>query len=226
MADPLPTVEQAWSAVMADIRSIAKSERNKQQGFNFRGIDTVVDAVGPILRDHGVIVYPTAEDIRLSEYDTKTGTHMFSAIVKMAYTVRGPAGDEFRGSTYGEASDAGDKAVSKAQSVAYRVFLLQGLTIPTGDPEPDESAHQRGSRSAPAPDGSPPPDAGAGAVSYPEGSAKFEYANRMRELSSEQRLLVKAELVKRKLPSLITDMDDQQATLALDVLQLTFGGDS
>jgi hypothetical protein len=226
MADPLPTVEQAWSAVMADVQSVGKKERNEQQRFLFRGIDTVMNAVGPVLREHRVIVYPTAEDIRVSEYVTKSGTHMFSAIVKMAYTVRGPAGDSFTGGAYGEASDAGDKAVSKAQSVAYRVFLLQGLTIPTDEPEPDVSAHQRGSRSAPAPDGSPPPDAGAGAVSYPEGSAKFEYANRMRELSSEQRLLVKAELVKRKLPSLITDMDDDQATLALDVLQLTFGGDS
>jgi hypothetical protein len=143
------TVVQAWSAVMEDVREIGKGERNKQQGFNFRGIDTVMNAVGPVLRKHGVVVTPYPEHITTSSYETSKGTTMFSAIVKMRYTVRGPAGDSFDGGAFGEAADAGDKAVSKAQSVAYRVFLLQGLTIPTDDPEPDAESHQRASRPAP-----------------------------------------------------------------------------
>lgn len=142
----VPTVAQAWSAVMEDVQSIGKGERNKAQGFNFRGIDTVMNAVGPVLRKHGVVVTPYPEDITTSSYETAKGTTMFSAIVKMRYTVRGPAGDSFEGGAFGEAADAGDKAVSKAQSVAYRVFLLQGLTIPTDDPEPDAESHQRASR--------------------------------------------------------------------------------
>ncbi|NKU87713.1 hypothetical protein GS884_09095 [Rhodococcus hoagii] len=55
----------------------------------------------------------------------------------------GPAGDSFSGSAYGEAADAGDKAVSKAQSVAYRTFLLQGLTVPTEERDPDADVHER-----------------------------------------------------------------------------------
>ena len=68
---------------------------------------------------------------------------MRNATVHMKYTVFGPAGDSFTGSTYGEAADAGDKAVSKAQSVAYRTFLLQGLTVPTQERDPDADVHER-----------------------------------------------------------------------------------
>lgn len=138
-----PTVFEAWSKVMGAVQTIEKSERNRDQGFNFRGIDTVVNAVGPVLREHQVIVIPFAEDITTERYNTAKGTAMKSATVRMRYTVHGPAGDSFSGVAYGEAADSGDKAVSKAQSVAYRVFLLQGLTIPTNEPDPDASSHER-----------------------------------------------------------------------------------
>jgi hypothetical protein len=43
----------------------------------------------------------------------------------------------------GEAADAGDKSMSKAQSVAYRTFLLEALNVPTGQPDPDSESHER-----------------------------------------------------------------------------------
>lgn len=143
MTDTKTTVFEAWSKVMGAVQTIEKSERNRDQGFNFRGIDTVVNAVGPVLREYQVLVIPSAEDITTERYTTAKGTAMKSATVLMRYTVHGPAGDSFSGSAYGEAADSGDKAVSKAQSVAYRVFLLQGLTIPTNEPDPDASSHDR-----------------------------------------------------------------------------------
>ncbi|RJO71429.1 hypothetical protein D5S18_24985 [Nocardia panacis] len=143
MADTKPTVVEAFSAVMAAVQAIGKGEYNKDQRFHFRGIDTVTDAVGPVLREHGVVILPTAEDIEVERYQTARGTAMQGVIVRMRYTVFGPAGDSFSGVTFGQASDAGDKAVAKAQSVAYRVFLLQGLTIPTNEPDPDASSHER-----------------------------------------------------------------------------------
>jgi len=36
----------ALSAVMGEVSSVSKDERNTGQGFNFRGIDAVVNAVG------------------------------------------------------------------------------------------------------------------------------------------------------------------------------------
>lgn len=137
------SVVEAWAAVMNDVQSIEKGEFNKAQGFRFRGIDAVMDVVGPALRKHGVIVVPTGTDVALETYDTAKGTAMRNATVTMQFTVYGPNGDAFVGVSFGEAADAGDKAVTKAQSVALRTFLLQSLMVPTGDPDPDASSHER-----------------------------------------------------------------------------------
>jgi hypothetical protein len=217
MADP-PTVTEALLAVMADVGAIRKGERNKDQGFNFRGIDTVTNACQPAFIKHGVHVRPIAEEIQFESYTTKHGTHMRNCVVKMRYVFTGPAGDQVEACTYGEAADAGDKSVSKAQSVAERVALLQALMIPTDDPEPDASAHQRAS-SGPAPAAAPAPGAGP---TYPQGSPKAQYAQAMQRLSTEQRLAVKAELVHRRLPQLVTEMDDDQAEMATRVLHGMF----
>lgn len=139
----VPTVHQAWSAVMNDVRAIEKGDMNKDQGFRFRGIDAVMDVVGPALRAHGVMIIPDVADVETTSYETKRGTQMVNRMARMNFRVYGPAGDYFDGCTYGEAADAGDKAVTKAQSVALRVFLLQALMVPTGDPDPDSSSHER-----------------------------------------------------------------------------------
>ncbi|SIL73716.1 Bacteriophage protein [Mycobacteroides abscessus subsp. abscessus] len=141
--DPVPTVFEAWSRVMEDVRSIAKESRNAQQGFNFRGIDAVMDAVGPSLRKHGVTVIPIAIEHEAERYETAKGGKMVNRLAKMQFTVFGPRGDHFGGVTYGEAADSGDKAMTKAESVALRTFLLQALMIPTGDPDPDAESHER-----------------------------------------------------------------------------------
>ena len=143
MADETPTVHQAWSLVMDQVQTIRKTGRNKTQGYDFRGIDEVMSVVGPALRAHNVTVVPTAESVETERYQTKSDALMQGVIVKMRYTVYGPAGDSFEGSAYGQASDSGDKAIPKAESVAYRVFLLQALTVPTDDPDPDQHSHER-----------------------------------------------------------------------------------
>lgn len=144
MTDTKPTVFEAFSAVMADVQAVRKTERNSQQNYSFRGIDSVLNAVGPALREHGVIIIPAVEDMQVEKYTTgRNNTQMKNVTVRTRFTVHGPAGDSFSGVALGEASDSSDKAVAKAQSVAYRVFLLQGLTIPTDDPDPDAFTHER-----------------------------------------------------------------------------------
>jgi hypothetical protein len=143
-------VHEAWTAVMDDVKAIEKTDRNTQQGFAFRGIDAVMQAVGPALRKHGVYIIPSGMDLKSETYQTKSNTTMRNVTVTMKYTVTGPAGDRFEGVSFGEAADVGDKAVTKAQSVAYRTFLLQSLTVPTGDPDPDSFAHERAPERSPA----------------------------------------------------------------------------
>lgn len=190
----MTTVDEAWNAVMRDVQGIKKAERNKAQGFNFRGIDTVMNAVGPSLRDHGVIVYPFPEDITTTAYETSKGTSMVNAVVKMRYTVRGPEGDSFDGGAFGEAADAGDKAVAKAQSVAYRVFLLQALTVPTDEPDPDTDSHER------AP------------------SVQRQLQQKVSALGQEQRANFLAALAKNGLPTSSGDMSEEQMRKALELI--------
>lgn len=141
----IPNVFEAFAAVMAEVTVIEKSQRNQQQGFTFRGIDNVMQVVGPALRKHGVFIIPTGTELKSETYQTKTNTTMRNVTVTMGFRVYGPAGDSFDGVSFGEAADAGDKAVTKAQSVAYRTFLLQSLSVPTGDPDPDGYSHERAS---------------------------------------------------------------------------------
>ncbi|WP_324191082.1 ERF family protein [Nocardia farcinica] len=149
--DPLPDppkvgVYEAFSRVMGEVQVIEKRDRNTDQGFDFRGIDAVLNKVGPVLRRHGVVIIPRPLSIQTERYVTTRGTAMRNVIVHMEYTVIGPAGDTLVGGAYGEAADSGDKATPKAQSVAYRTFLLQGLTIPTRQPDPDAASHERAAR--------------------------------------------------------------------------------
>ena len=145
----IPTVHKAWSAVMGEATSLGKDSRNAQQGFNFRGVDAVMNLLGPILRKHGVSVIPSVVEHRASDFTTKGGTVMHGVVVQVDYTIVGPDGDTIRGSAYGEASDAGDKATPKAMSVALRTFLLQALCLPTDEPDPDLTVVERSTEETP-----------------------------------------------------------------------------
>lgn len=138
-----PTVVQALSAVMADVRAVAKKERNTSQGggFYFRGIDAVVNAVGPALRTHGVVVTPHLDQIDRREGRTSKGGTLNYVAVIVTYTFTGPAGDTMTATVPGEAFDSGDKATAKAMSVAFRTCLLQALTLPTDEADPDADVY-------------------------------------------------------------------------------------
>lgn len=138
------TVYEALADVMRDVGHVSKGERNTQQGFNFRGIDAVVNAVGPALRKHGVIVVPKLRTIDRSTVEIgKNRTLMGYVIVTVRYTFYGPEGDSVVTETPGEAMDSGDKAVSKAMSVAFRTALLQALALPTDEPDADAEVYER-----------------------------------------------------------------------------------
>lgn len=147
-----PTVVEAWADVMAEVTAVAKDGKYDagKTRYNFRGIDGVMNAVGPALRKHRVIVTPTVLEAQYREVEVGANrTLSRECTVKVRYTVRGPAGDSFDSEVIGEALDSSDKGTAKATSVAYRIFLLQSLTIPTHEPDPDESRYERASAQEP-----------------------------------------------------------------------------
>lgn len=135
------------STAMEIVRAVGKDGQNHQQNYSFRGIDSVVNAVSPALRQVGVVVIP---ELRNVEYEAvEVGNKrslMQSCKVVVAFTFHGPAGDSLTAVAPGEAMDSGDKATAKAMSVAFRIALLQALCIPTTDPDPDEHSYERSPR--------------------------------------------------------------------------------
>jgi hypothetical protein len=132
------------SAVMEDAGAVRKSERNTHQNFSFRGIDSVVNAVSPALRKHGVVVLPTVNECI---YETvvvgQNRTSMGHVRLDVTYSFHAPDGSSVAARVSAESMDSGDKATAKAMSVAFRTALLQVLCLPTDDVDPDASTFVR-----------------------------------------------------------------------------------
>jgi len=138
------TVVQALNEVMKSVGAIAKKDRNQAQGFNFRGIDSVVNAVSPALQKYGVIVTPDVLDYQYATVEIgRNRTAMGHVRVQVAYTFHGPSGDFIVSTVAAEAMDSGDKASAKAMSVAFRTALLQTLCLPTDEVDPDATSYER-----------------------------------------------------------------------------------
>lgn len=132
------------SAVMEDVGAVHKGDQNASQGFSFRGVDAVVNAVSPALKKHGVVVVPNVRNVERSTVEVgRNRTPMGHVQVVVEYIFSAPDGSSLTCSAAGEAMDSGDKATPKAMSVAFRTALLQALCLPTDEPDPDATAYER-----------------------------------------------------------------------------------
>lgn len=148
-----PTVVEALAAVMEDVRGVSKRDKHASPGANFmfRGIDAVVNAVGPQLRKHHVVVTPRLVSVDRRDVTTSGGKPSRETCVVVAYVFTGPDGSTIEATVPGEAMDNGDKGTAKAMSVAFRTALLQALCLPTDEPDPDATAYERDVPAPPSP---------------------------------------------------------------------------
>ena len=122
---------------------ISKDRSNQQQGYKFRGIDDCLNALAPLLAEHGVIIYPEVLERGVIERETRNGGALFYVTVKVKYTFAADDGSSFPVTTYGEAMDSADKATNKAMSAAYKYAVIQTFCIPTeGDNDADAHTHE------------------------------------------------------------------------------------
>jgi len=133
-------------ALMEEVQSLAKKEKNTSQGFNFRGIDAVMNVVGPALRKHGGFIVPVVVDKQHEIVAGKEGKSLNYARLTVTFCVYGDDAQYIAGTVAAEAFDSGDKATAKAMSVAYRTFLLQLLCLPTDEPDPDTFSYELGAK--------------------------------------------------------------------------------
>lgn len=147
----VPLIHEALANVMNDISGVGKNETNAFDKYKFRGIDATVNAVGPALRRHRVLVTPRVQSVNYREVLSSKGKAQQECTLTVEYVFTGPAGDTHSTVSVGQAMDRGDKATAKAMSVAFRIMLLQSFCIPTDDPDPDSFSYERG---APSPSSS------------------------------------------------------------------------
>lgn len=139
-------VYQAINAVQADMarEGIAKGRKNEQQGYRFRGIDDVYNALAPALSKHGLCILPRCTSREVVERQSAQNKALFYVTVCMEFDlVASEDGSKHTIVTYGEAMDSADKATNKAMSAAYKYACMQAFSIPTeGDNDADAHTPQ------------------------------------------------------------------------------------
>jgi hypothetical protein len=139
-------VYKAINAVQGDLckTGITKERSNQQQGYKFRGIDDVFNALSPLLARHGLCVLPRCTSREVVERTNAKGTALFYVTVCAEFDfVAAEDGSKHTVVTYGEAMDSGDKATNKAMSAAYKYACMQAFSIPTeGDNDADAHTHE------------------------------------------------------------------------------------
>lgn len=136
------TVDEAITAVMQDVQFLGKNQKNSHQGFNFRGIDDVMNVCGPAMRKHGLKAVPRVIGEPVHGLKPTKSGQAKTVDLLLEVVWRGPAGDEIVSCVAAEAFDSGDKATAKAMSVGLRTAYLQTLCLPTNEPDPDSFSYQ------------------------------------------------------------------------------------
>jgi ERF superfamily len=139
-------VYKAINAVQRDLSKIgiAKDQRNTQgSGYNFRGIDSVYNALSPLLAEHGLCILPRMLSRTCDERTSKSGGALFYIVVEAEFDfVASEDGSKHTIKTFGEAMDSGDKGTNKAMSAAYKYAAFQAFAIPTEAADADADTHE------------------------------------------------------------------------------------
>ena len=143
MAENTPLIYKKIIEVMADINAIGKDRRNQQQGFQFRGIDDVMNELHSSLAKCGVFVLPKVLEETRTTGKTSRGGDMFYTRLKIDFGFYAEDGSHVDAVVIGEAMDTGDKASNKALSIGLKYAMLQVFCIPTeDDKDPDAVSPQ------------------------------------------------------------------------------------
>jgi hypothetical protein len=129
-------------AILAEVGHIGKDKQNKQQGYQYRGIDQLFSAIHPLFAAHKV--FPTAEvmERHVIERESRGGGALFYTTLRIKYTLWAEDGSSVTTEAVGEAMDSGDKSSNKAMSAAYKYALFQLFCIPTEAVDSETETHE------------------------------------------------------------------------------------
>ena len=136
LVDKLTAVKSAVGVVVKD------AENQDGRKFKYRSIDGIVNAVSKALIDQGIVIHSTSAELIASEQVTygAKGTLGFRTTLAVEYEWT-DGESSLTSQVVAESIDSGDKGTAKAMSVAYRIAILQTLTLPTGERDPDADVY-------------------------------------------------------------------------------------
>lgn len=144
---PVPDVYRGICQVAKAISrdGVSKGARNQQQGYSFRGIDDIYNALSALLSGADLCILPRMLSRSHEERTTKDGKGvLFYVTVQADFDfVSARDGSKHTVTMYGEAMDSADKATNKAMSAAYKYCCMQTFCIPTEGmaDDPDATTH-------------------------------------------------------------------------------------
>ena len=130
-------IYEQLSAVQMEVGPVGKDSQNLQQKYNYRSIDAIYNVVGPCMAKNRVFVVPKVISENWSEKKTKKGDTMATCLVTMRFRFTTTDGSYVDAETKGQGDDFTDKAMSKAQTAAYKTCLQQMFCLPYEDIDPD-----------------------------------------------------------------------------------------
>src|SRR6187401_1952626 len=201
LIQPTARVYAAINAITKALsyEGIGKDRRNEQQGFRFRGIDDVYNALAGGLAAHHLVIIPRIVERTESERQTKSGGIMYSVTVCAEFDfVSAEDGSCHTCRMYGEAMDSGDKATNKAMSAAYKYACLQTFCIPTEGESPDADAHTPEATVKSARKRTPPSEEERAAVGIDTGGHRVGTADAAKHVAATK--LANANAAKAALP--------------------------
>lgn len=139
-------IYQIISAISKEAGPLA-AEKSGGVPFAFRGINAVVDKLAPLLNKYEVITVPEVLEHKVTS--NPSGNKVVTTTEILAhYHFYAPDGTKVTATTAGLANDYADRSSAQAQSVAFRTALLQTFTLPSSDPEPEQTGVEREAPSA------------------------------------------------------------------------------
>lgn len=143
-------IYESITKIMEEVPAIGKDQQNKQQGFKYRGIDDVMNALQPLLSKNKVFIVPEILEQIREERQTSKGGNLIYSICKIKYKFYAEDGTFIEAITIGEGMDSGDKATNKAMAIAMKYALFQVFCIPTEEmKDPDNETPEPSTKKTP-----------------------------------------------------------------------------
>lgn len=128
----------ALTNINAKIKAITKGQKNKDQGYQYRGIDDVMNELHQYFVEEKVLILPKFQKAYREERKSRNGGILIYTTVEYTYELVAVDGSRETITVQGEGMDSSDKSTNKAFSGSLKYALTTLFLIPTNETKDSE----------------------------------------------------------------------------------------